>query len=520
MKTLTRLSPILVLAAAILLPIAATADPSHYTYTVFEEKAAITGYTGPGGDITIPDTLDGYAVTTIRYRAFYNLTSLTSVTIPDGVTSIGDRAFEGCIDLTTVTIGNGVTSIGNSAFSRCTSLTSVTIPDSVTSIGAWVFQGCTSLTSVMIPDSVISISNSAFIGCTSLISITVDPVNPSYSSLDGALFDKNQTTLIKYPGGKSGTYTIPDGVTSIGNNAFSGCTYLTNVTIPDSVTSIGLSGLYSCTSLTNITVDPANPSYSSLDGVLFNKNQTLLIQYPSSKPGAYIIPDGVTSIGFNAFSDCTFLTSVTIPDGVTSISPYAFRNCTSLTSVTIPDGVTLIGSSAFQGCTSLTSVTIPDGVTHIGNSAFQGCTSLTSVTIPDGVTRIGHRAFESCTSLTSVYCCGTLPYSLADTFWNTPATLYYLPQHADRWPASYGGRPTALWLPAVTQFGMNVTSGAFDLSTFWAPGQSVTIEAATCLGASDWTPLMTTNIPSSGSLEFTDPDATDHATRFYRVVAP
>ena len=98
--------------------------------------------------------------------------------------------------------------------------------------------------------------------------------------------------------------------------------------------------------------------------------------------------------------------------------------------------------------------------------------------------------------------------------------LYYLPQHADQWPATLDGQPTALWVPAVTEFGINSASGAFTLSTFWAPGESVTIEAATCLGASDWTPLITTNIPSSGSLEFGDPDAADHATRFYRVVAP
>ncbi len=282
-------------------------------------------------------------------------------------------------------------------FSNRSSVKTVVIPDSVTSIGRWAFGYCESLTSVTIPDSVTSIGSCAFYDCTGLTSIT-----------------------------------IPDSVTSIGNGAFGYCESLTSVTIPDSVTSIGDEAFNNCTRLTSITVKEGNPKYSSDEyGVLFNKDKTLLIQYPiGNKRTSYTIPDSVTSIGDWAFAQCTGLTSVTIGNSVTSIGEAAFWLCTgltsvtignsvtsigdnafwlctSLTSVTIPNSVTSIGSSAFSMCVSLTSVTIPDSVTSIGNGAFYFCTGLTRVTIPDSVTSIGDNAFISCTSLTDVYYTGS-----------------------------------------------------------------------------------------------------------------
>jgi hypothetical protein len=149
-------------------------------------------------------------------------------------------------------------------------------------------------------------------------------------------------------------------------------------------------------------VHAANSVYSSMGGVLFDKSQTTLIQFPERIAGSYTIPDSVTSIGFEAFCDCCCLTSVTIPDSVTSLGDEAFCGCSSLTSITIPNSVTSLGDEAFCGCSSLTSVTIPNSVTSIGDEAFCGCSSLTSVTIPNSVTSIGFWAFEACTNLTSV----------------------------------------------------------------------------------------------------------------------
>jgi hypothetical protein len=405
-----------------------------WTYSVSDNQATITGYSGAGGAVDIPAVVneisvvkvgDGSppifgngnttvtsvtipdSVTSIGVDAFLDCTSLESVTIPDSVTSMGDYAFYVCTSLTSVTIGNSVESIGDYAFGNCpkltsvtignsvesigdfafldcSSLTSITIPDSVTSIGEAAFDSCTSLTSltignsvmsigedafggcsslasITIPDSVTSIGDYAFLGCTILTSITVDAGNSNYSSVDGVLFNKLQTLLIQYPAAiLDDSYTIPDGVTSIGAGAFLGCT-----------------------SLTSITVDAGNSNYSSVDGVLFNKLQTLLIQYPAGiLDDSYTIPDSVTSIGVAAFADCTAVTSVTIPDSVMSIGDYAFADCNNLISVTIPDSVTSIGEDAFSYCTSLTSITIPESVTSIGEYAFSNCSNLTSVTLP------------------------------------------------------------------------------------------------------------------------------------------
>ena len=250
--------------------------------------------------ITIPDS-----VTSIGNYAFYNCTSLTSITvdednafysshdgvlfnknkselitypagkaernynIPNSVTSIGNSAFYNCTSLKTVTIGDSVTSIGYEVFENCTSLESITIPDSVTSIGYEAFENCTSLESITIPDSVKSIGNYAFEGCTSLTSITVDEDNAFYSSHDGVLFNKNKSELITYPAGKAErNYNIPNSVTSIGNSAFYNCTSLKTVTIGDSVTSIGWCAFSSCTNLKTITLskNTTNINTNSFNG--------------------------------------------------------------------------------------------------------------------------------------------------------------------------------------------------------------------------------------------------------------
>ena len=314
-------SPIIVLftflvALSILAPHTAVANTDgDYTYTIEGSPtvATITGYTGAGGAITIPSTICGYTVVAIGNSAFRSITALTSVTIPNSVTSIGGWAFLDCTSLTSVTIGTGVTSIG--------------------SFGEW-----------------------AFVNCFALKSIDVDACNPYYASIDGVLYNKTLTTLIQYPSGRTGAFSIPCGVTSIGINAFD-----------------------SCTGLTSIDVDSGNANYASIDGVLYNKTLTTLIQYPSGRTGAFNVPSSVTSIGGWAFYSCVYLTSLTIGSGVTSIGDGAFCDCTSLTSVTIPSGVTNIAAYTFDSCTSLTCVAIPDSITSIGDNAFSDCSSLTSL---------------------------------------------------------------------------------------------------------------------------------------------
>ena len=198
--------------------------------------------------ISIPSS-----VTSIGDCAFGNA-GLTSVTIAFGVTSIGDSAFYGCSELTQISIPSSVTSIGDYAFYGCSKLMKITIPSSVTSIGSEAFSHCTSLTSIMIPSSVTIISSQAFIDCLRLMTIDVDRNNSSYTSMNHALFNKTMTTIIACPGGYSGSFVIPDSVTSIWNYAFSGCTGLTGITIPSGVESIGTDAFDECTGLTDITI--------------------------------------------------------------------------------------------------------------------------------------------------------------------------------------------------------------------------------------------------------------------------
>ena len=216
---------------------------------------------------------------------------------------------------------------------------------------------------------------------------------------------------------------MQQGVTSIGDHAFSGCSGLTSVTIPKGVTRIENSAFRDCASLTSVTiprsvtsigayvfsggniylnVDPDNSAYCSIDGALYSKDRTVLECAGKITGGRFIIPTQVTCIGDGAFMSCRNLTSVTIPDSVTSICRGAFSGCSNLASVTIPDSVTYLDAAVFVNCTALQSVKIPDGVDFIQPDTFNNCTALTSVTIPDSVTFIGQYAFSGCSGLTSV----------------------------------------------------------------------------------------------------------------------
>jgi hypothetical protein len=308
-----------------------------------KEKTVLIRY--PQGkqdtNYTIPNS-----VKSIGNDAFFWCISLGSITIPNSVTNMGNRVFYNCTALTSIDIPANVESIGDEVFSDCSSLGTVTVPNSVKSIGDMAFFNCTGLTSISIGSGVMSIGFEAFYRCESLTAIDVSGNNVAYASENGILFNKEKTTLLLYPAGKTdANYTIPDGVTNIGDEAFSHCIGLTSVTIPSGVTSIGEYAFSDCSSL-----------------------------------GTIIIPESVTSIGYRAFLYCSSLTSVTVGNGVKNIGGMAFGYCSNLSSITIPDGVTSIGHGAFLSCSSLASVTIPESVTDIGEEAFSGCSSLTEIT--------------------------------------------------------------------------------------------------------------------------------------------
>ncbi len=360
-----------------------------------DDEAPWLNYISKNSIVTV-EILNG--VTSIGDNAFSYCSSLTSITIPYSVESIGNNAFNRCESLESVTIGENseLTSIGDSAFYWCKNLTSITIPDGVNSIGNNAFQNCQNLESVKlgenpelttigdsafylcyklksitIPKSVISIGDCAFWHCLSLTDITVAADNPNYTSTDGVLFNKAKTTLIQYPGGKSGdSYVIPDEVKSVGRGAFTNCENLKSITIPDSVTSIGDTAFWYCSSLTSIT-----------------------------------IPDGVTSIGIQTFIYCSSLTSITIPAGVTSIGEQAFSNCDSLTSIFFPEGAA-IGDYAITYVATQVKYTVTDeNVTITGITLGNGRTSVVIPATISGknVASFGIDSVSSCTELTSIF---------------------------------------------------------------------------------------------------------------------
>jgi hypothetical protein len=191
-------------------------------------------------------------VISIGYWAFRDCTNLSSVAFSDGLTSIGDAAFWNCTRLTEVTIPSSITHMGDVAFEACSSLTNIVISGGVISIGSYAFFQCANLTSVTIPSSVVSIGALPFSECTNLVAILVDAANAAYCSVDGFLFNKDQTILIQYPAGKAGDYAIPDSITSISDWIFDESTYLTNVIIPSSVTGIGQAAFIDCINLRGI----------------------------------------------------------------------------------------------------------------------------------------------------------------------------------------------------------------------------------------------------------------------------
>ena len=367
------------------------------------------------GAFAIPAEIEGCPVTSIREYAFFRRSGLTSVTIPNGVTSIGKGAFYGCYGLTSVTIPDSVTSIGKEAFSGCSGLTSVRIGNGVTEVGSCAFEDCDELTAVHVSD----------LAAWYRISFGDNPLRYAHNLyLNGSL-----VTQLK----------IPDGVTSIGEHAFWGCSSLTSMTIPDSVTSIGYGAFFGCSGLRAVHIsDIAKWCRISFEDNPLSYAHNLYLN--GSLVTQLKIPDGVTSIGKYSFQGCSDLTSVTIPDSVTSIGRCAFADSNGIEAfvvhpdnpsylsidgllltkdgktiiagtngdVVIPTSVTSIGDCAFHGCSRLTSITIPESVTSIGFCAFECCSRLTNVTMQEGLISIEEGAFSQCFGLTSV----TIPSSV------------------------------------------------------------------------------------------------------------
>lgn len=390
-----------------------------YTYRVESGEVYILDFDETvTGEVVMPETIEGLPVTLIAYAAFQytqisrvvisdsvriirpevfrNARNLTSVEIGDGVTEIQKRAFYECASLTTITFGNGLTKIGEEAFysneslttihwgtspleigpeafGRCLALSSLILPSNVTTIAEEAFAACLSLTSVTLGSGLTSIAGDAFNRSTALSAVLVDPANTRFSSVDGVLFDYNQTELVIYPYGKATTqYTVPEGVTRIGPGAFSvasgspvPASTLTEVILPTTLESVGERAFYN----------------TEIASVTFQGNSLAVIE------------DG-------AFQLCSNLTSVSLPDSVMLIGAFAFTHCRNLSEVDLGEGLESIGFRAFSH-TVIRSITLPEGLLSIGERAFWK-TRLSAVSIPDSVVSLGAFAFISNSNLTSV----------------------------------------------------------------------------------------------------------------------
>ncbi len=323
----------------------------YFEYTIENKQITITKYIGSETVVEIPSTIDGYPVTIIGYRTFWNCSSLTSVTIPDGVTTIGDAAFASCSSLTSVKIPNSVTFIGNSAFLSCISLTNVEIPNSVTIIDDNAFANCSSLASVIIPDSVTTIGGSAFADCDNLECVV-----------------------------------IGDGVTSIGTYAFLECSNLASVTIGNSVTFIGFLAFSDCNNLKSVHITDIAAWCKIEFEDMFSQPLTYAdeMYLNGELLTELVVPDGITTILENAFYSCETLTSVILPDSVININRYGFYDCTNIEHLSLGENVTNIGFQAFASSVNLTELLIPSSVTSIEDFAFVGCTELLSVVVEEG----------------------------------------------------------------------------------------------------------------------------------------
>lgn len=412
---------------------------------IFEGAFYKSGIRDDLRSVSIPST-----VKKIGKTAFAYCDKLTDIVIPGSVEQIGDHAFVGCHSLRRIVIPGNVKKIGNFSFWNCTGLREAVILDGVKVIGQVAFRGCTALRTVDIPDSVEWIGQEAFESCRSLEEIRLP------AGMGRQLTEEEKRRMFAELGIPSQSVsgymfadcaglkkvTLPDGIETIGMEAFRNCVNLSELNLPDSVTGIGFRAFFECRSLPPITlgkrvrgiqgnaffgcrltVPDDHPFFRLKDGLLYSEDGSELISCVSPPDGPCVIapdvkiiqdyafwgcdgiteirlPDGLEEIGMVAFLGCTGLKRLELPDSLLKIHPRAFSGCKGLTgTLAIPPNVTLIGGGAFANCSGLTELTIPPSVEMIPPGTFEECSSLKHVTFPDSLKNIGDGAFSGCKSL-------------------------------------------------------------------------------------------------------------------------
>ncbi|MCR5448314.1 MAG: leucine-rich repeat protein [Solobacterium sp.] len=365
-----------------------------YTYSINNEAAVITKYTGTETAVTIPSMLGGYTVTEIGQNAFQNST-VVSVVLPESVKSLSKYAFQNCKSLKSVTLPDGLDSIGQYAFQYCSSLSEINVPSSLKSIYDYAFSNCSSLPAFTLPDGIDYIGTSAFNSCNKLTYFFIPKSlrvvgSGAFRPAETIEFEEGITEIIPnacQSASKLVTVIIPETVTKIGNNAFNNCSSLQTIELPDAVTEIGHSVFKDCQKLTSVQLP---------EGLTSLPDQMFMYCYALTE---IEIPDSVTKIGVNVFSYCKVLSNVHLPPALTSIGGGAFASCNNISSMTIPASVTEIGSGAFNACEE---IIFEEGITKIPDSSFYRAYKLVRVVLPESVTEIGKSAFLECPLLKEI----------------------------------------------------------------------------------------------------------------------
>ncbi|HLH55741.1 MAG TPA: leucine-rich repeat domain-containing protein [Verrucomicrobiae bacterium] len=498
-----RLRALRQLLIVLAVPLAAQAQ---FNYATNNGTITILQYTGPGGDVVIPDTLNGLKVTSVGSQAFFQANSMTSLTLGTNVTTIQPNAVFQCPALAMVNIPQSVTNIGDGPFVDCKGLTTITLPGSnpfyAVTNGALFNKSQRDL--IEYPgglggsytiSSLVTNVGEAFIG-NSLNSILVDPANVVYAGTNGVLFSKDFTQLIAYPGTAPGSYTVPKTVRTVVSASFEFSTGVTTVTMGTNVTSIGSFALYDCSALTSITVNSNNAYYTTAGGVLYDKAKTVLIQYPSGLPGAFVVPDTVFNIGDGAFGDAFGLTNITLASGVTNIGVEAFYSCINLSSATLGNNLKTIQQAAFFYCPALRSVVLPPTLTSLGFEAFAGCQNLTNA------------CFE-----------GNAPADMGSVFFfDTSLTQILHVNGTTGWGATYDGILTA---PCTSCGGiapvLQIAEAAADSVVIAWPSSlaGYTLQSTANPAAGSWSPVLPSPVVAGGLFVVTNQASA--GARFYRL---
>ena len=507
-------------------------DTAFQYKTLSDGTVEITGYKGKRRYLIIPDTLDGKTVSAIGSQVFAKNKRLRMITLPEGLLHIGNEAFSGATSLSKVQwSGYSLLSIGKNAFQGCTSLKSIDLPNSVQMLGEGAFSECTSLRSIYItPESALTevgayalsqtgiydiyipkyayMDGSVFLGCTSLRTVTVHPNNALLKVVGKSLYTADGQSLLYHPAALTGDFVVESGVTAIGNyafafsnissielnrvvsigaQAFSNTSRLTEMTLPDTVTTMGvgafqLSGIKSIRLSENLTDLPDNAFYATgltaihIPGRVQTIGNTAFRSCSYMRSVTFGEDSNLVAIGQNAFSSCRLLNNLSLPESLREIGVSAFASCSSLTEITLPSGLRALGAEAFNYCSQLTKVVF-DGncqLATIPESCFMRCDALTEVTFSDEIRVIAGQAFSYCASLTTLnFGADSRLLSVGDyafhgcsalTAMQIPGTVESIGQFA----YAFSGLTAVHLTESMTQIGVGAFGACFELSQMTA----------------------------------------------------